>query len=220
MKGRQHSANGQVQSGSELRITIKQAPDSQSAQRGSLCASRVPKSLFSDLRAEHVWLEEFGVSSKETEALPEFFDPENVKKNRFIYQKLRNYMIKAYWLKPERKLAFTAVRRVTRGDVGCLLRVFQFLERERVINCRVRKAPVRRTQKRSFMQAFEFPVRRFGDLAEEMQARLGRVKQRIRAFLLRRVSDHLPECGVCEEMVSLRWFSHKQSKGTLIRLSV
>jgi hypothetical protein len=104
------------------------------------------------------------------------------------------------------------------GDVGCLLRVFNFLKKEKIINCQVKKeSKNRKNQKRSFMEAFEFPVRRFGDLSEEIEGngRLQRIKKRVRKFLYNKVKKDLPECGVCEEIVSLRWFSFKDPKGRI-----
>lgn len=174
------------------------------------------KTLFQELKQAHPWLHEFNISTKEQSALPEFFDPNNIYKNQYIYQELRNFIIKAYWLKPERRLLFTSIRRSVQGDVGCLLRLFKFLEKEGVINKNIqKKVEVKKYQKRSFMEAFEFPVRRFGDLEEELEGggKLKRIKNKIHRFLLESTREKLPECCVCEEQVSLRWLSHTNPKG-------
>ena len=43
-------------------------------------------------------------------------------------------MVEAYRSNPKRYLTFISCRRVLRGDVNCLLKIYQFLVREGIIN--------------------------------------------------------------------------------------
>jgi len=43
-------------------------------------------------------------------------------------------MVEAYRSNPKRYLAFISCRRILRGDVSCLLKIYQFLVREGIIN--------------------------------------------------------------------------------------
>ena len=218
MNTKQQSSNSKLIQSSDLKFKLTpESLDLQSQNKPSLLTTplELPNSLFLNLQKTHVWLQEFGISTKEMENLPEFFSPENIQKNRFIYQKLRNYMIKAYWMSPKQKLLFTAVRRAVNGDVGSLLRLYKFLEKEKVINCQV--SPMgksKKSQKRSFMQAFEFPVKRFGDVSDEIEGKgkLKRIKQRVRIspFKSRQISAQM--WGLRRGSISQVVFVHKSRR--------
>ena len=247
-----------------------------------------PCSIFEKLEQKHSWLNEQISSKKEAEALPEFFSQNSTNKNVYIYQKIRNFIIRSYWIRPEKKVVFSAIRRNINGDVGGTLRIFKFLEQEGIINCMKgqRGQPEKQTaidcpnkssvpnhvikseldivpntmnpdksdllltgtlnkkmsislstkttntfnnhsqngsgktnkriklSKRSFMEAFKFPVYKFGELKtkEEGHGRLLRLKNRTKKFLQNKLADHFKICKICEEKTSFRWFCHVENK--------
>ena len=129
MNTNQQTLNGKSKENSDLKFKLTPKDIGQKREDPVTHTKKllkIPALLFSNLQKSHPWLKEFGISSKEMQTLPEYFAAENIQKNRFIYQKLRNYMIKAYWLEPKKKLLFTSVRRTVNGDVGSLLRLYKF----------------------------------------------------------------------------------------------
>jgi hypothetical protein len=93
--------------------------------------------LFSSLKQKHCWLTQDSISQKEMIELPEFFTQNSLNKSLHVYLKMRNFIIKTYWMNQDQqpRLNFLTVKTMLAGDVGSLLRVFKFLDKEKVINC-------------------------------------------------------------------------------------
>ncbi|KAL6200980.1 hypothetical protein ACLB2K_024695 [Fragaria x ananassa] len=70
----------------------------------------------------------------EVRSLPEFFSSRTPAKNPSLYKYYRNHIIRHYRSNPGRRLTFTDVRKTLVGDVGSILRVFNFLEAWGLIN--------------------------------------------------------------------------------------
>jgi hypothetical protein len=86
------------------------------------------------LPSSAAWFSLQGIHQLETEALPEFFASHEGTKT---YQDYRDFMVHAYWQRPQHYLSYTACRKNLSGDVGNIMRVHSFLESHGIINYQV-----------------------------------------------------------------------------------
>lgn len=84
------------------------------------------------------WFSWDTIHETEKASLPEFFNATSFTRNPRVYKEYRDFIISYYREHPSRRLTFSQVRRSLVGDVGCLLKVFRFLEKCGLINYGVR----------------------------------------------------------------------------------
>ena len=79
------------------------------------------------------WFDYTSIHPLEVDIFPEFHSGKSYKTAE-LYQCYRNFMVDAYHKNPLRYLTFVSLRRVLRGDASCLLKIYNFLQDEGIIN--------------------------------------------------------------------------------------
>lgn len=79
------------------------------------------------------WFDYNSIHPLEVDLFPEFHSGKTYKTAE-LYQCYRNFMVDAYRKNPLRYLTFVSLRRVLRGDASCLLKLYNFLQDEGIIN--------------------------------------------------------------------------------------
>ncbi|KAL0242958.1 hypothetical protein GEMRC1_005521 [Eukaryota sp. GEM-RC1] len=107
------------------------------------------------LPEQSVWFSIESVNEIEQEAFPEFFDEKKKSKSAEMYVYYRNFMVAAWRERPAEYMTFTSIRRCLAGDIGCLQRIFNFLEYWNIINYKVVYPTFRRPEARPAVREHE-----------------------------------------------------------------